>query len=89
MVGYPGPGPATYGSDDLVLRVDLVDGFIPRAVDPFSVLTDKGLLVSNAYALDFTADNGGLTEPVATNGREWLVDFRPLLPVETSCADLA
>ncbi len=263
-VSGPGPGPGTYRPDDLVLRVDLVDGFIPReyivtrlpiisvygdgrvitegpvidispapalpnvlvqAVSPagvsaivrrvldrgvgsgtdfgtpniydapstrFSVLTDRGLLVSDAYALDFTADNGGgltaaqlsarnglrdllddladlsrtfgpdvvdehepyrpdvlaavareRTEPVATNvpaqperawpgptlpggpigtipnlgcvtvtgedlaavlgvaksanqrtpwtsdGREWLVDFRPLLPEETSCADLA
>jgi hypothetical protein len=26
----PGPGPGTYQPDDVVLRVDLVDGFIPR-----------------------------------------------------------
>ncbi len=25
-----GPGPGTYGPDDIVLRVDVVDGFIPR-----------------------------------------------------------
>jgi hypothetical protein len=35
------------------------------------------------------AKTANVVTPWTSDGRKWLVDFRPLLPEETSCDDLA